>query len=256
MKLNDIEKYIISLFDCSDNKMFAEESGITARGATEIKRIGYCVNLTPDTIEEARNNKVDLMLTHHDAWDDTFHDLAGVCKEKLSEYKISHYFTHLPLDHCSFGTNASLVQKLGLNKAKLSHKYEGFDCGRIAEFDDEKDFEQVVSQMETILNEPVRFWKNREGKVKKVGIVCGGGNDTILLKESAEAGCDTYITGEKNLYTVEYAKFACINLIVGSHTFTELPGIENLAKKVKGRFPDIDVIKLEEKHIEQGNPQT
>lgn len=249
MRLDDIEEYIINLFDCRDNKLFSKESGITFRGTEEVKRIGYCTNLMLETIEEAKKNNVNLILTHHDAWD-ILYGLNEACRKKLLEYNISHYFSHLPLDHCNFGTNASLVKKLKLNMIEKSHKYEGFNCGRIAEFNDGKTLKDLVFQLETLLDESVRFWENRKGKVKKVGIVCGGGSDTLHVKEAVDFGCDVYITGEKNLYTIQYAKFARINLIIGSHTFIELFGIESLANKIKNEFSNIDIIRLKEEHIE------
>ena len=140
MRLDDIEKYIVNLFDCKNNELFSKESGITTRGTEEINSIGYCTNLTLETIEEARKNDVNLILTHHDTWD-ILYGLKEACREKLLEYKMSHYFIHLPLDHCDFGTNASLVKKLKLNLLEKSHKYDGFDCGRIAKFNDEKTLE-------------------------------------------------------------------------------------------------------------------
>ena len=44
---------------------------------------------------------------------------------------------------------------------------------------------------------------------------------TSDVKDAVDRNCDVYITGEKFLYTVQYAKFAGINIIVGSHTYTE-----------------------------------
>ena len=49
------------------------------------------------------------MITHHDAWE-FIYGLKETCKEKLFEYNISHYFNHLPLDDCDFGTNNSLIE--------------------------------------------------------------------------------------------------------------------------------------------------
>lgn len=53
MQLTEIEEFIVGLFDSRNNDCFYEESGITVRGTGEINRIGYCTNLTLDTIEEA-----------------------------------------------------------------------------------------------------------------------------------------------------------------------------------------------------------
>lgn len=249
MRLTDIEEYIVSLFDTRDNSHFYEESGFTVRGKDEVKRIGYCTNLTHDTIEEARRNNVDLMITHHDAWEFIFR-LKDACKKKLLEYNISHYFNHLPLDDCDFGTNNSLVEKLGLKIIEKSHEEDGFCCGRIAEFEEEITFKELVNKLEIILEEPVKAWKFKEGRIKRVGLVCGGGGLTPDVKEAVERDCDVYITGEKVLYTIEYAKFAKINLIIGSHTFTEVFGIESLAMKIKDKFKNIEIIRLEEEHLE------
>lgn len=249
MRLTEIEQFIVSLFDTRENNHFYEESGVTVRGAEEIKRIGYCTNLTLDTIEEARKNNVDLLITHHDAWDFIF-GLKDACKEKLLEYNISHYFNHLPLDDCDFGTNNSLIEKLGLQIVERSHEEDGFYCGRIAEFDKEITFEVLVQKLEIILEEPVKAWKFKDGGIKRIGLVCGGGGLTPHVKEAVERNCDVYITGEKVLYTIEYAKFAGINLIIGSHTFTEVFGIESLAKKIKEKYNDIEIIRLKEDHLE------
>jgi len=249
MRLTEIEEYIVNLFDTKNNEHFEEESGTTVRGTEEIKKIGYCTNLTLDTIEEAKNNKVDLMITHHDAWDFIF-GLKEACEEKLLEYNISHYFNHLPLDDCDFGTNNSLIEKLGLEIIEKSHQEDGFYCGRIAEFDEEITFEELVQKLESILEEPVKAWKFNDKKIKRVGLVCGGGGLTPDVKEAVEKNCDVYITGERILYTIEYAQFTRIDLIVGSHTFTEIFGIESLAKKIKDKFQDIEIISLNEEHLE------
>jgi putative NIF3 family GTP cyclohydrolase 1 type 2 len=60
---------------------------------------------------------------------------------------------------------------------------------------------------------------------------------------------DMFLTGEKVLYTVEYARFAGINLLVGSHTATELPGVEALARMVADDC-GIEAVRLTEAHRE------
>lgn len=100
------------------------------------------------------------------------------------------------------------------------------------------------------MEEPVKAWKFGDGVIKKVGLVCGGGGLTPDVKEAVERNCDVYITGEKVLYTIEYAKFARMNLIIGSHTFTEVFGIESLAIKIKEKYNNIEIIRLKEDHLE------
>lgn len=249
MKVEKIVEYILTLFDTVDNKEFHNESGITVESKKDIKKIGYCTNLTIDVIEKAKINNVDMLITHHDAWD-FIYGLKDVCISKLEEYQISHYYNHLPLDDCDFGTNNSLVNKLGLKIIEETHLEDGFYCGRIAEFKEEISLKELVNKLENILKEPVKAWKFNDRKIKRVGIVCGGGGFTPDLKEAVDKSCDVYITGEKVLYTIEYAEFKKLNLIIGSHTFTELFGIESLAKKISEKFDDIEIVEIHEKHLE------
>ncbi len=249
MKLGLIEDYLQSVFRTKNNKLFTEESGFTYRGKEDIRKIGYCTNLNLGTVNEAVLKKVDLVITHHDAWDFVY-GLKEKCLQKLNSYGISHYFSHLPLDDAVFGTNVSLLKKLGLKLLQESHEYEGFYCGRIGVYESPLEYSIFVHKVERLLNEPVKWWRNNDREVTKVGIVTGGGNMTSDVKEAFDLGCDVYLTGEKVLYTIEYAKYAGINLIVGSHTHTEIFGVESLAQKVQERFNGLEIIRLKENHFE------
>lgn len=83
-----------------------------------------------------------------------------------------------------------------------------------------------------------------------MGIITGAGNSTKSLRDANYAQCDAYITGEKILYTVQYAKFIKMNLIVGSHTFTEIFGVQSLAEKFKEKYDSLEKIELVEDHFE------
>lgn len=73
---------------------------------------------------------------------------------------------------------------------------------------------------------------------------------TTFVKECVDRDCDLYITGEKNLFLVQYAKFAGIHLVVGSHTFTEIFGVETLVDLLVNEYPETTAVKLLEQHIE------
>jgi putative NIF3 family GTP cyclohydrolase 1 type 2 len=70
------------------------------------------------------------------------------------------------------------------------------------------------------------------------------------IKLALDNGCDNYITGDASLYTIQYAQFVGINLFVGSHTFTEIYGVESLVKRLKEIHNDFVMIKLHEPHFE------
>lgn len=250
MKLNDLESHLISIFDTKKLKDFPGEYGFTSKGRSDIKRIGYATNLTLKTVEEAINNNIDIMLTHHDAWGFIF-GLKEKCIALLAKHGISHFFAHAILDDADFGTNVSLVERLGATIVGKSNLYENvFYAGRIGEFAAPIEFSELVQRLETVLEEPVRSWQNNDRLVKRICVATGGGFMTSDVKDAVDKGCDVYITGEKVLYTLQYAEFTGINLIIGSHTFTEVFGVESLCLKIKDAFPDIEIIRLAEEHME------
>ncbi len=77
-----------------------EEFAFYHYGPDLIRRIGYATNITPELIEQAAQKKVDLIVTHHDAWDFVF----GM-KEAIFSYichwimlnlaHVLHYSMHL-----------------------------------------------------------------------------------------------------------------------------------------------------------------
>lgn len=247
MDVSHIVERINDFFEVNNKEVYSSESGITYQADKQVRKLGYCVNLTLETIEKAKAHGVDMMVTHHDAWDEIY-GLKEACIEKLKSYSISHYYNHLPLDDCNFGTNDSLLRKLNLRNTKRTHEWEGLYFGRTAEYDEEIEFNELVKNIEKLLEEPVKSCQFNSKKVKKVGLVCGNGGSTECLKESVDNNCDVYITGECDLTTIQYAEFKGINLIIGSHTFTEIFGIESLALKLAENIKELEIVRLNEGH--------
>ena len=170
------------------------------------------------------------MLTHHDSWEFVF-GLKERCNALLKEMHIAHGFFHAPLDDAEFGTSASLTEALGAVQGKQVMPYaDVFFGGRIGELKCPGEFEAFARRASVILDEPVRRFKNHDKPVKRICVAAGGGNLTTDMKCAAEEGCDTYVTGEYALYSQMYARLAGMNLLVGSHTSTEYPGIRALGE--------------------------
>ena len=242
----EIRRYVLELFGLQSE--IKDELGFRINQGSKISKIGYATNLTPQTLLSAGELGVDLLVTHHDAWDFVY-GMKEACEKKLAELGISHLFAHLPLDAADFGTNESLVTKLGARTVKKICLENGLYCGRVAEFETQIPLAQLVASVEKTCEEKVSSWNNRKTGIRRIGVVSGGGTPTRYARECAENGCDVYITGEKSLYLIEYAAFIGMDLVVGSHTFTELPGTESFAKKIGGRF-GLETICVPEEHTE------
>lgn len=250
MNVLEIKKFIESIFEAGKLTHIQGEYEFVIESNKEIKRIGYATNLSPETVNSAIQNNVDLIITHHDV-SDFVYGMKEYCLKLLKSNSISHCFIHMPLDDCDFGTNVSFLNKLGAKVIKKSHfKENTFYCGRIGEIEKPLKFEEFVSKVENILGEKVKAWKNNDQEIKRIGLAVGACYATDNIKESVEENCDVYITGEKMLYTLQYAEFTGINLIVGSHTYTEFFGVESLSKKIHEKFPEIEAVILTERHLE------
>lgn len=226
-----------------------DEFGVSGDPSREIHRIGYATNLTPETITLAEEQGVDLIITHHDVWDFMF-DMKEFCAAALERAGIAHIYSHLPLDAADFGTAAAFASVLGAKVVKRFGRYEGFEGCVVSVFDEPIEFGDLVKQVEQVCEEKVRFWQNNDRTVRRIGICPGACVYTSYVKACVENDCDTMVAGEMLMYAIQYAAFTSVNLIAGSHTFTELFGVEELVKRLLAEGDDIQAVKLNESHIE------
>lgn len=240
------ESFGLLLEDFAEN----DEYGFNHPQPHDFTTIGYATNLTPEVVAQAADKGVQLLLTHHDAWDFVY-GMKEACMESLRANGVTHFYVHLPLDFAEFGTCNSLMKELGVSEIVQQTRYvDGREVIGIGQFDDAITFGELTERMSVALGEPVKAWNNTSRPIRRIGMITGAGNSTALIKQAIEADCDAYITGEKTLYSVQYAKFIGMNMIVGSHTFTEIFGVKSLAEKLQTQFPQLKLVRIEEEHLE------
>ncbi|HEY8435579.1 MAG TPA: Nif3-like dinuclear metal center hexameric protein [Haloplasmataceae bacterium] len=216
---------------------------------TDIQRVGYAINLTVDIVEQAHKKNIDLILTHHNIWDDLL-ELSTDTLARLKEYGIVHYFNHLPLDASDFGPTRMLAKQLGLTVVDEIVKWGDYAFGIVGEWDEPKPLAELEQLLDAALGHKSRVWQFNERLVKRVGVVAGSGGDPAELQEAVQKGCDAYITGEKKMKTILYAQHVKLNFLLGSHIFTERAGIEEYARRLQERMPELSFIPLKETPIE------
>ena len=252
MTFLDLVDRIRACFEPLNLGDYEGEFGYVDNSSAGIARVGYATNLDQTTAEKAIAGGVDAILTHHDAWD-ILYDLRAKVVATLKTASISHCFVHLPLDAAPFGTSASLAEELGLNIVAEFANCEGLACGRICETSTSEALDELATRVANATAAGVRVWKNNSLAIRRVGITTGGGNLTEILKEAADMGCDTYITGETNLYSIQYARHRNMNLIVGTHTHTEFPGVRSLCEKLRSST-GLEFVPIREEDCETGLP--
>lgn len=251
MKTTDFKSLALAFFPSETLEFFNDgnQYGFNNYIEKKLNRIGYSVNLTPDIIKQAINNHIDLILTHHNIWEDYF-ELRDDCLKLLKDYEIIHFFNHLPLDSMPFGPTGALSKALGLKIVDKISKIDKYAFGVVSELEEPITLLLLKEKLEKLFNHKVRVWENNDCLIKRIGIVAGSGSDIESLHEANILKSDVYITGEKKLKTLLYAKHIGLNFILGSHTFTELGGIKQYANLIKNELSDIELVELKDEFLE------
>jgi putative NIF3 family GTP cyclohydrolase 1 type 2 len=216
------------LYKCFPSNLLNEDKkewGIVGDCETP-KLLAYATTLTPDVVEDASQNNVNVIITHHAAWD-FMYEQKEKAEQLLKKYKITNVWCHLPLDKADFGTAVSLLSLLNCEPfAKLNNGE-----GRMSKTTSTQTFDEIKSILNKKLSEvPAREY-DAKIKIKNIATLTGAGTFTNYLKEALKHEVDLFITGETSLYLLEYAKYHNVSVLIYSHNYTEVFGVKALAKR-------------------------
>jgi putative NIF3 family GTP cyclohydrolase 1 type 2 len=189
--------------------------------------VGYATTITPRTISAAIDQGVDVIVTHHDAWDFMFEQREQVYA-LLREHNLTHVWAHMPLDQSDFGTSATLLSRIGC--LQICKPSEGEV--RIGDLGESVDFGTIRSNLNALLHEQPRSIHDSGRPIRRIGCVTGAGVYTNYVKDAVSHGIDLYLTGETNLYLLEYCVHLGLSVMIYSHNYTELPGVEMFAGRM------------------------
>ncbi len=246
MKYECLRRALTEMFDADKLRAVPGEWGFFNGSDREIRRVAYATNLTGENIRRAGEEKADFLLTHHDSWEFIF-GLKESCNRLLRELGIAHAFFHAPLDDAEFGTSSSLAAALGVSGCKKVMPYAAVYYGGVVGDVRPVPLEAFSGKLEQVLGEKVRCYRNNANPVRRVAVAAGGGNMTGEMRIAVENGCDTYVTGEYVLYSQQYARHVGMNLLVGSHTNTEILGVKAMAEKL-ARGTELELVRIEEEN--------
>ena len=236
-------KILYNVIDAKLLDAHPDEWGIVAHCPTP-DSIGFATTLTTAVIRQAIAKDINLLVTHHDAWDFMLEERSR-CYDLLEQHKISHAWCHSPLDAADFGTSAAL---LALLDCKLIGTIAEGD-GRVGELPKPLSLENVTSVLNDRLSEnPCRKYDAKR-PVIRMACVTGAGARISYLVEALGLNADLYVTGETSLYLLEYASFRNTSVLIYSHNHTEIFGTRNLANRIAVQLGIKDVVQLEEPHF-------
>ncbi len=207
---------------------------------SEIKKIGVVLDITPDAINYAAKNGIDLIVSHHPvifrAVKTFFADSPAYM---LAKNGISAVCAHTSLDIAKGGVNDALADALGFeNAVPLSDSGET-EMIRITEID-EISGEELAKLVAKKLSTGVQL-ADSGNTIKKVALCGGAGGDFIDAVISAD--CDAYITGEAKHHEFLQALECGVSLLSAGHFETENPVVAVLAEKIRNNFDcDVEII--------------
>lgn len=217
-------------------------------GSGQVGRIVAAVDASLATITETagrldgggadESRPPTLLLVHHGLFWEGNVALTGRRYRRvraLFDGDVALYSAHIPLDvHPEVGNNHVLARRLGLTELAPFDTYRGTPLGVQGVLERGLPREELATRVEEVLGGAVKLIPGGPAVSRRVGIITGGAGDRI--RAAAEAGLDTYITGEGPHHTYFDATELGVNALYAGHYATETVGVKALAEHLSARF--------------------
>ena len=214
----------------------------------KVEKVLLALDCTLKVIEEAKENNVDLIITHHPL---IFRKPSSITTDSLQGKKIIElikndialYSSHTNLDSVNEGINHTITKLLGFDNSKIlevNKRDSTAGIGRIAKVDKDITLEQLVTLVKEKLNiQSLRVVKGNE-KISKVAIINGSGQDYIGKAVGKGANC--IITGDTTYHFASDYKEMGVSIIDVGHFASEWITFLMSIEVVKKQLKDIEFI--------------
>lgn len=177
-----------------------------------------------------------MLVVHHGLfWDGN----QPVCGRRYRRFKalldhdIAVYGAHIPLDvHPEVGNNALLARMLGILDPVPFDSYRGLPFGACGHLIMPRDM--LVAKLAELLGGRVHLIPGGPETTTRVGVITGAAGGRI--QAAADAGLDTFITGEGAHHTAFDALELGVNVLYAGHYATETVGVKALTEHLAQQF--------------------
>lgn len=202
MKIQQIVDYLDNVFHPELQEDYDNSGFLLGNGTSDYRGALVALDLTPEVIDEAVQQSLNLIVTHHPF---IFRGLRRVTDgnepgrmvQALIRHDIAVYAAHTNLDNLAWGVNGILSEKLGLYNCRIlkpmdTHQEAG--AGMVGELAEEMPTEKFLRQVKETLGLATVRYAGHGTTVRKVA-VCGGAGG-FLIEEAHAAGADIYLTAD------------------------------------------------------------
>lgn len=246
IKVLDIFNFIDS-FAPFDTAMDFDNVGVLVGSMdAEVKKCLVALDVTEEVINEAKNNGVNLIISHHPVIFNAIKRLdLDMIPSKLIKNEISVLCAHTNLDVASIGVNTCLAERLSLqNLQPLSSylsKFGVLPMGLVGELENACECNEFAEIVKTSLNCQGIRYTDINKRIKKVAICSGAGGD--LIDDAIRQKVDAFVTGEIKHHEILTAVKNKVCVYDAGHFKTEDIVVLPLVKKLSKEFTEVEFIK-------------
>lgn len=215
--------------------------------AQELVAALTCLTLSPDVAQEAIDQRVQLVVTHHPL---PFRDVRSLSTDtidggtlwRLSRAGVAIYSPHTAYDSAEGGVNDQWAEALALNDVTplIGEPGARVGAGRIGASPD-ADFAALLARVRAVVgpNAAVRVVPPRDTLPGRVAIACGSGGS--LVDAALAERCGTLLTGELGFHECLRCRSLGIGVVLTGHYASERFAVESLAGRLGASLPGVQV---------------
>ncbi len=224
--LSEITRYLDSELNTAKTPDYPQAmNGLQLENNKDITKVATAVDASLPVFKKAIAEGADLLLVHHGMFWQGAQKITGATYEKLKlaiDAGMAVYSSHIPLDiHPVWGNNILLAQRLGMNQTETFFDWKGIQLGVYQELNISRD--ELVKKVSEAVGGNVHLCPGGNDLAGKVGIITGGAGSEVAAM--AEAGIDTFISGEGPHWSYPLAEELGLNVIYAGHYATETFGV-------------------------------
>jgi dinuclear metal center YbgI/SA1388 family protein len=217
-----------------------------------LSRLMTCLTISPNIVDEAVAEKVDLIVVHHPLpfkalQRITADTITGDMLLRLIGSGIAIYSAHTAFDSATDGINQMWAELLGLSRVEPLVELENASdpaaadgAGRLGRLAEKISLTELLSRAAAAVGASApRRVGGVDQLVSKVALACGSGG--TFLAAAKRRGCDAMITGEATFHTCLEAEALGIGLGLLGHYWSERFAMERMAERLREQFPSLTV---------------